>query len=315
MVIGDVLMDYHLQIPSAAGATRREQDEILELPFPTKIPLAEPIEAMPGGNAFNVAMVLAKLGLHTQIYTEVGEDSAGNQIIQDLDRLGVDTSFIKQHSGKAATNTAVILSTGGDRVIFTYHYPRDYQLPNLAETKYVYLTSVGEDDHKLFQEVLKSKMSNNFKLMFSPGSTQLREEFAEIAPAMAASDLLLLNKDEAQSLTRSNSEDDEQLVWMLADFGPKAIVMTKSAQGSIALWEGEVIRVGAKKVDVVDTTGAGDTFSATVCAALSIGKDIRTAMEWGALHSANVVQGVGCEDFLLNKEELEQSHQMANNSL
>lgn len=308
IVIGDVLMDYHLQVPPYSGVVRYAETEKIQLPFPTKIPLDSPIKAMSGGNAYNVSMALAKLGVDTQIYTEIGNDGAGEQILKDLQKLGVNTELVVQHQEQAGTNSAVILGAEGDRVIFTYHYPRDYQLPNLSEAKYVYLTSVGEDDQKLFEAILRAKMHGNFQLMFSPGSKQLREEFREIAPAMAATDVLLLNKDEAQMLIKTTSEDDDYLVKTLADQGPKSIVMTKAGKGSVACSNGEVIKVGALPVEVIDTTGAGDTFSATVCAAISQGRDLKTAMEWGAFHAANVVQGIGCENYLLDSSHLQNMH-------
>ncbi len=59
---------------------------------------------------------------------------------------------------------------------------------------------------------------------------------------------------------------------------------------------------------MVEATGAGDTYAATVAASLASGLDIRTAMERGALNAASVVTHVGCIPGMMTKEELDTAH-------
>jgi ribokinase len=56
----------------------------------------------------------------------------------------------------------------------------------------------------------------------------------------------------------------------------------------------------------VDRTGAGDAFSSTFAAAITLGHDIPTALRWGPVNSMQVVQAVGAQAGLATREELEE---------
>lgn len=308
VVIGDVILDHFIRIPEAGIVAKHAEKNSLEIPFPTKVALEEPPSHLPGGNAFTVAMVLAKLDVKTHLYTEMGSDSAGQQILNKLISLGIDTELVKMELG-AQTSSSTILSDGTDRVIFSYHYPRNYKLPELPNPKYVYLTSIGEDDQALFAQVLAAKKSQNFQLIFSPGSKQLAEDFSEISPVFSETDILILNQDEAKRILGSKDSgenvSEEELVRGLQAKGPKSVIMTKGSKGSVAIVGDEITKIGAHPVDVVETTGAGDTFAATASAALFLGKPIAEALAWGAFNAASVVQQIGCEQSLRTRESLE----------
>jgi sugar/nucleoside kinase (ribokinase family) len=248
--------------------------------------------------------------MNTGIYTVIGNDVEGEGMKNALHAKGVNVDLV-QHDSQQGTNSSTILSAGGDRVIFTYHYRRDYQLPDLPETKFVYLTSIGEDDQPLFKQVLEQQQVKDFKLIFAPGSMQLQEEYSEIELVMQSTDIIIVNKEEAQMLTKSDSSDDDKLLHALQGLGPKEVVITKSMQGSVGLSGEQLEHVGALQVETADTTGAGDTYAATFVAAKLLGKDLRTAMEWGSINAGNVVCQVGCEMGMLERAQVEAQHEIS----
>jgi sugar/nucleoside kinase (ribokinase family) len=311
IVIGDILTDRILQITDPTiVASIDETKHIVSLPYPSKTQLTHPPLVHGGGNAYNMSIAMSKLGLNTALYSMIGNDESGQLLGSELKEHKVNTDLV-QIDPANSTNSSYILSIRGDRVLFSYHYTRPYQLPDLPETKYVVLTSMGEDDKQLFENLVAQKQKHNFQLVFSPGTRQIREPFADIKEVLANTDVLILNKSEAKELSRLHTQSNEYLLHALQKVGPKIVVITRSSHGSIASVNHEIIKVGALPVDVIESTGAGDTYAATLIAGLCKDQDLKTAMEWGSMNAANVVSQVGCVEAMLDLAGLEAMH--ANN--
>lgn len=310
VVIGDIMIDRILNVTNPEIVrTIDTVKHTVTFPYPNKINLLKAPETQPGGNAYNAAHCLKQLGLNTALYTIVGTDHDGQKMIEDIKAKGVDCSLV-QTDNEQETNSAIILNINSDRTLFSYHFPRKYVLPTLPETKYVYLTSIGEDDLVLFKSVVEQKAKLNFKLIFAPGTLQVTEELGDVRDILQATDLLILNKSEAVKLSRLNTESNDSLLHGLQRLGPKSVIITRSERGSVALEDGnEVLKVGSLEVQVVESTGAGDTYAATVGGALALGKSLKEAMELGALNSANAIQSVGGTTGQMAKEDLEKMYQ------
>ncbi len=308
LVIGDIMVDRILRLadPEIIN-TIDTKVHTVTLPYPSKNRLTTPPEVHGGGNAYNVASAMRKLGLETALYTIVGKDSDGQRMLGAVKELGVNCDLV-QVDEEHETNSAVILSINSDRVVFSYHYERNYQLPQIPPTKYVYLTSVGENDLPLFQQVIAQKEQLGFQLIFSPGTLQVSEAFTDVHEIMQHTDVLILNKPEAAKISRLNTESNEYLLQGLHKLGPKTVIITRSERGSVAFDGNNTYKVGALPVQPVECTGAGDCYAATVSAALAIGNDIPTAMAWGAINSASVITSIGATNGQLERPALEQMH-------
>ncbi len=308
-VIGDIMID-HVVVVSDPDIVRTvdESTHTVTLPFPTKIQLNRPPQIFTGGNAFNAANTLRKLNFEVGMYSIVGKDGQGTAIVEQLKVAGINTELVHQDP-ETSTNKAMVLNIAKDRIVFSHHYVRKYFLPQIPEAKTVYLTSLGEDDKDLFKQVVAQKKEKGFKLIFSPGTRQIEEPFAEIKEVLSVTDILVINKREAIALSRLKTDSDENLLHGLQRLGPQMVVITRSSRGSIAYDGQNIIKVGSLKTDGIDSTGAGDTYSATMSAAIALGKDLKTAMEWGAINSASVIGSMGATNGLLNRQELEASYE------
>lgn len=306
VVIGDVVIDRILQLNQSEVINSIDtRSHTVEIPFPSKVHLDAAPTVHAGGNAYNVATAIQKLGLQTALYSVIGKETEGKEFIATLRESGVNCDMVVTDES-SSTSSATILNIHGDRTVFSYHQPRKYSLPtSMPQTKYVYLTSIGEDDKDLFTQVLEAKQRLGFKLIFSPGTLQVTEEFGDVKETMAQTDLLILNKAEAVKISRLNTESNEYLLRGLHRYGPKQVVITRSERGAVAFDGTNITKVGALKVKPVESTGAGDCFAATVCAAMAYNQDIATAMGWGAVHAANAISSVGATTGLLSKPELE----------
>lgn len=308
-VIGDIMID-HVVVVSDPDIVRTvdESSHTVTLPFPTKTQLDHPPQIFTGGNAYNASNTIRQLGLNVGLYSIVGKDHYGDSVIADMNAKGINTEMVLQDQ-ESLTNKAIVLNIAKDRVVFSHHYVRKYDLPVIPEAKYVYLTSLGEDDQQILKQVVEEKKKKNFQLIFSPGTRQIEEPFVDIKELLSVTDFLILNKREAIALSRLNTNSSVNLLQGLHRFGPKNVLITRSSRGSIAFDGQNYTKVGALQADGIDSTGAGDTYSATLAAALMMGKDLKTAMEWGAINAANVISAMGATNGLLDLQTLQTKHQ------
>jgi sugar/nucleoside kinase (ribokinase family) len=118
------------------------------------------------------------------------------------------------------------------------------------------------------------------------------------------SEVLLLNRHEACELTGVEGSPKKQLR-ALHDLGPKNVVMTDGMRGSYAFDGQRFLRTGVLAMPVVDRTGAGDGYSATLVTALQLERPLTVAMAWGTVQAAYVVTVFGATPGLLTRRRLQ----------
>lgn len=306
--IGDPTIDTFVKIHDAHLALRVDPARTeLCIDYADKIPVDQ-LHRIPAGNCVNAALAAARLGLRTAVYGVTGDDSDGRWVRQELEASSVDTSFMAWDQ-RQSTNASTALVFRGERTLFVWHQPRRYHLPALPETAWIYATSVGPRGPavgRLHAAVLRELQKHSAaRLAFSPGTHQLRMGVRALAPMLRASELLLLNRREAEELTCRRGADPRALLRALHALGPHAVVMTDGVRGSYAFDGERFMRSGILKLPVVDRTGAGDVFGATVVSALQIGLDLATAMAWGTVQAAFVVSAVGASRGLVGRRRLQ----------
>ena len=125
--------------------------------------------------------------------------------------------------------------------------------------------------------------------------------------------VLILNSEEAGELARGDfvkfaeekrAEQIGKLMKELRELGPDIVVVTDGANGSYAFDGDSLVFVPPIKTDVVEMTGAGDSFSAGFLSALISGEDLEEALLWGNINASSVISEIGCQKGLLTKEEM-----------
>jgi ribokinase len=115
---------------------------------------------------------------------------------------------------------------------------------------------------------------------------------SETAIAMDVADLLVLNEGEARYLAShvSGSDIEAVLEYLVAESGA-IVVITLGELGAIGLLpDGELVRVPAKKAQVISTLGAGDTFFGAFMHAFTSGKSLEKSMSFAALAGSLVCE-------------------------
>jgi sugar/nucleoside kinase (ribokinase family) len=306
VTIGDPTIDTFLKIHDAHLALKvRPEHTELCIDYADKIPVDE-FHRMAGGNCVNAAVAAARLGLQVAVYGVVGVDPEGRSIQGELQGEGIDTSLI-EWDRRHTTNASTALVFRGERTLFVWHQPRSYHLPELPAAGWIYATSVGPTGpamDRLHRAVCSYLDRHHSRLAFSPGTHQLRMGVRALAPLLSRSELLLLNRQEALELTHAD-DHPKVLLEALRRLGPKTVVMTDGTRGSYAFDGNRFLRIGILAVPVVDRTGAGDGYSATLMAALHLGRPLAVAMAWGTVQAANVVGVYGATPGLLSRRRLQ----------
>ena len=246
------------------------------------------LQYIPGGKGANQAVAMAKLGAEVEMFGCVGDDAAGESLVKNLQDTGVETGHIKVVPG-VPTGLAMITVGENDNTIIVVagtnnHVDIDYVnevKDSILECEIVLL------QHEIPQETVEYVISfcadNGVKVVLNPGPARpVKQEILEKVTYLTP------NEHEAVILFGKDISFEE----MMKRY-PEKLVITQGSRGvSTCLKNGEVILVPARKANVVDTTGAGDTLNGAFTVAVTEGKEIPEALAF-----ANTAAGLSTEKF------------------
>lgn len=305
--IGDATLDVFLTpTESEALCTLDDKDCLICFSYGEKIPV-KTIDYSIGGNAANNVVGATRLGIKSAIVVTLGGDSAGNQIVEKLEKEKVVMDYVVQQP-VAGSNFSTVINYGGERTIFTYHAPRSYEFPvHLPATPWVYLTSMGESFQPFYNHFVDFARNNpQVKIAFNPGSRQIRAGIDALKPILETTYIIYVNRKEAETLTgmEDSQGKDKDLLRALSALGPKISIITDGAIGSFVYDGTKFLRCGVLPVDAYERTGAGDAFGSGCISALIKGKSIEEALLWGTVNSASVIGFIGSQRGLLKDHEI-----------
>ena len=137
----------------------------------------------------------------------------------------------------------------------------------------------------------------------------------ELLEVLKKSDILLINESEAELISGTDNIDRSAI--QLQGLGPSTVVIKKGSSGAVLFHGEEKVSIGAYPVkDVIDTTGAGDTFGGGFVSALASGGTFRDALIKGSALASICVEGFGVESLLeVNLEEIKKREKFLNSVL
>lgn len=259
-----------------------------------------------GGGGTNTAVTFANQGLKTSFLGKVGSDLAGAEIIKELNEFNVNTNLIFK-TNKRATNYSVVFKTRKDRTILVYRGASEIldrrDIPFLRiKTKWFYLAPLSGDLAKLTKNIVNFAHRNSIKIAFNPGSSQLSLSKKELEAIISKVDVLILNQEEASSLTGIDYHKENEIFQKIDDLCPGIAVMTKGPEG-VTVSDGEhLFTAPGVKTNIIDNTGAGDAFGSGFVAGLIKSKgNIEKAIQLGMANSISCLKEWGAKDGLLKK--------------
>ena len=256
---------------------------------------ASRISTHPGGQAANVSTWITRTNTKAQL---VGNDPVGFALISDLDKYGVEHLNLMR-SGRPTGVVVILVDANGERTMFPDNGANaDLEvtdLPSLDGVDGVYVSGYALLDFRSRDAVLamiKKVKAAGIQIFFDPTTTGAMKivPLAEVLSWVSLMDGILLNAEEALYL--GDATDIESAEKNLQNYTP-LVVIKLGSRGAMAVFNDQSIRVPAVTTNVVDTTGAGDSFAAGFIPMWLETRDLEKALSAGTALAAKCVATVG----------------------
>ncbi|MPY64314.1 ribokinase [Streptomyces spongiae] len=260
----------------------------------------------PGGKGANQAVAAARLGARTALLARVGDDAHGRLLLDSQRDAGVDTVGVLV--GGAPTGVALItVDPSGDNSIVVSPGANGRLAPEdiRSATSLLHVSRVVSAQLEIPLETVVEvvrRLPEGTRFVLNPSPPRpLPEE------VLAACDPLIVNEHEARVIVGGDLEGTpEDWARALLVLGPRSVVVTLGAEGALvasASAEGST-RVPSVKVEAVDTTGAGDAFTAALAWKLGTGAELAGAAAYAARVGAAAVTKAGAQVSFPTAEEV-----------
>lgn len=220
-----------------------------------------------GGSVANTIVTMAHLGLETAYFGKVGDDEKGKNFANDLNMQNVDGHVGICENKKTATCN-VYISQDGQRTMLTYlgacvnFNENDVNEKIIQNSKVLFLEGYLWDDENAKKAIIKSceiAKNNNVKISLSLSDPfcveRHKESFAKLIEDYI--DVIICNEDEFSMMY-----GDDGTNFVNNNFSNKLFAITLGDKGAKIINNNTITEIDGIKVDVVDTTGAGDAFAA-----------------------------------------------------
>lgn len=264
-----------------------------------------------GGKGANQAVACAKLGCDCTFLGAVGRDSNGVQLLESLRGFDVKTDGVQEsdcYSGtciilfdRSQRDNLLVVDPGANMHIDPAQVSA--YLRQHAKAGDIFITQLETNLDAVETGLAVSKELGLFTVLNPAPARTVGNEILQHV------DLIVPNETETLALT-GITPDTEEAVWQVyrhfAQLGVAQMIITLGKRGSVHVWGDHLAWHGAKTVEAVDTTSAGDTFIGAVCAQLSAGVTIEEAIDYAAVCSAITVSRRGAAISIPTVAEVEQ---------
>lgn len=286
-------------------------------PPPGGLRLFDKLTLTTGGNAVNCSVALGKMGIACDAIVKVGDDALGEFVISELQKYNVNTDGVIQGAGIHTPYTFACVLTGGQRSFFhtmgangTLCYD-DINKDIVRQGKLCFVTGTmvmstfdGEQTAKLLEDAQKAGAETLLDTVYLDSAPE-SQWHASIHPALPVLDYFLPSQPEARAITGLEAPSD--IAKSLQDRGCKNVVIKLDEAGAFCRnAAGEETTVPSYVVEnVVDTTGAGDSWCAGFICGLSKGMDMVEAAQLGNATAAHCIQAAGASTGIVSLEEIQ----------
>jgi ribokinase len=256
----------------------------------------------PGGSAANTIVGLARLGCSTSIIGKIAEDEDGDLIEYNLALNGVYSNNLIYSENGSTGKCLGFVDNDGERCLYIDPGVNDdikigeINPLNIMRCKIMHYTSFVGDSFKTQIELLE-KLNDGTVLSFDPGMLYVQKGFDELKPILERTDILLINESELRLLFNNNETSLKELVIGLLDFGIETVVVKQGSKGVFAMNNDEECFVDSFECDVVDTTGAGDSFNSGFLYSFLQGYDLEKSCKIGNWVASKSIEGFGMDKF------------------
>ena len=259
--------------------------------------IGQAFQTVPGGKGANQAVAAARLGGRVEMVGCVGSDEFGQRIRQNFEQNEVGTQHLRTIDGEVTGTAHIVLAEGDNSIVVVQSANKqvvftEAELEQLIDDESLVLLQL-EIPIATVEHVSAYCRARQIPVLLNPAPSQpLTDELLEHVTYVTP------NEHECRDLFGDVSLDD-----VLRRY-PNKLIVTEGING-VRFFDGEMIQhVPAIQADVVDTTGAGDTFNGALAAALMEGTELREAVRFAVVASGLSVEGFGAQGGMPNRNDV-----------
>ena len=275
-------------------------------PQPGETISGEDLHIIPGGKGANQAVAAARQGVQTAMLGRVGSDSFAPFLVDNLKSNQVDTSHVTVDSSATGTAIIVVDANGQNSIVLSPGAngnvsPVDVDSASFSNSKLLLLQL--EIPTPTVLHAAQKARANGLTVILNPAPAK-----ALPAELISSVDILIPNESELSLLTGLPVNDvssAEKAAKEILKQGVKTVIVTLGSKGALLVTDTQVTQVDTYKVNVVDTTAAGDAFIGGFASAMLSGKALEDSVRYGCACGALATTKFGAQPSLPTKEEVE----------
>jgi ribokinase len=278
------------------------------IPRPGETVHGSDFRTVPGGKGANQAAAAARLGARVEMLGRVGQDAFGEEMLRNLGEQGVGVGRVQRDAApsgialitiQADGDNSIVVAPGANGQVTTQDVDAAADL--LAQASY--LVMQFEVPLPVVRHAIARAAALGVRVVLNPAPA-----YPVDAAFLEGVYCLIVNETEAETLTGlsvSGLEAAREAARALHGLGAPVVIVTLGAEGALLLAEGTFTHVPARKVQVVDTTAAGDAFIGGLVASLERGLPLPEAVRYAACAGTLATTVLGAQTSLPRQAEVD----------
>lgn len=265
---------------------------------------AESVFTSGGGPVGNALVVMAKLGVNTFVTGNLADDNAGDYLVEDFNKYGVNTDYVCREKNTSSFTSYILLNSKKNSRTCVFDRgtvsddPSNLDFSVLDDADVLHL-----DGNYLGCAIAAAKYAKEQGVKVSLDAGGLYKDIDKLLPLV---DILIPSAE--FSLGFTGEKQIPQAMRMLKQkFNPLVLVVTDGANGGYYMQDDEILHYDSVKVEqVVDTNGAGDTFHGAFITAYCDGKSVEDCCHYASVVAGYKVSQKGARTYPLNRSIIDQ---------
>lgn len=297
VVVGSINMDLVVRVP--------------RLPRPGETLPAHDLQTIPGGKGANQAVAAARLGARVTMVGRLGDDAFGPRLRAGLESAGVSTEHVRVTDGCSSGVAVIAVEERGENAILLVAgangrlTPDDVRAAEAVFQQADALLVQLEVPVETVEAAVILARRHGVRVVLDPAPAPT----GPLPKSLCEVDVLTPNQTEAEALTGIaviNAAQAEHAARLLRDRGARNVVIKLGEQGALLCdLEGLTEAVPACRVQVVDTTAAGDAFTAALAVGLCEGRLLKEAVRLGCAAGTLATTRAGAQPAMPTRQEVE----------
>ena len=258
-----------------------------------------------GGKGANQAVAIAKQNVPTFLIAAVGNDEFGKMTLDNLKNYGVNIDYVNVidniNTGVAMIiienrDNRIILDSGANYKISTSLI--DNALKNAKEDD-VFVCQLENNEDAVYYGLKQAKNKKMITIFNAAPAKKIDKTIFNYV------DYLIVNESECEIISSIKPTSQEEILKAYNIINVKKLIITLGEKGSVLVDEGKTYQISANKVEVVDTTAAGDTYVGVLASQIINNKNIIEGLNYASIASSLTCKMQGAQKSIPTKNDVE----------